>query len=648
MILNFSVRIRNSRMSSLLSTVNSPTDLKKLKIDDLPGLAGEIRELILDVVSANGGHLGANLGAVEFTIALHYVFDSPRDRMVFDVSHQIYTHKILTGRKDRFPTIRKGGGLSGFASREESDHDCFGAGHACTSLSAALGFATARDLKGQDNHVIAVVGDGAMTGGLAWEGMNQIGASGRDILVILNDNKMSISRNVGAISRYLTDILSDEPYNRLKGEIWKLTGLLPKHEKIRKAVASVEESLKGFMVPGIVFEKLGLRYFGPINGHDVKLLVKTLEQIKRLPGPKILHIATVKGKGYKFAEEDSMALHGVSKFDKLTGKSLALKKSLPYTKVFGETMLHLGSVNHKICAITAAMSSGTGLSAFAEKFPERFFDVGIAEQHGATFAAGLAAEGMKPYFAVYSTFLQRGYDQILHDVALQKLPVVFCLDRAGLVGDDGPTHHGCFDISYLRAIPGMAIFAPKDGRELRDSLALAMTYDDGPLAIRYPRGSIPEENVDLSFRPLDFGSWETVRDGGDIAILAVGTMVHYSWRAADMLDRDGISTRVVNCRFVKPMDEKVLLEVFSRFERIVTVCEGVLGGGFGEGVQSWAAAHGFRDKIIRSIGIPDRFIPHGSRESLLHSIGLDSEGIAMSVLETHQKKKTRPGSRKTR
>ena len=635
-------------MSSLLSTVNSPLDLKKLKIDDLPKLAAEIRELILDVVSANGGHLGANLGAVEFTVALHYVFDSPRDRMVFDVSHQIYAHKILTGRKDRFPTIRKENGLSGFANREESEYDCFGAGHACTSLSAALGLATARDLKGQDNHVIAVVGDGALTGGLAWEGMNQIGASGRDILVILNDNKMSISKNVGAISRYLTDILSDEPYNKLKAEIWKLTGLLPKRERIRKAVASVEESLKGFMVPGIVFEKLGLRYFGPINGHDIKLLVKTLEQIKKLPGPKILHIATVKGKGYKFAEEDSMALHGVSKFDKMTGKSLALKKSLPYTKVFGETMLHLGGMNDEICAITAAMTSGTGLTAFARKFPDRFFDVGIAEQHGVTFSAGLAVEGMKPYFAVYSTFLQRGYDQVLHDVALQKLPVVLCLDRAGLVGDDGPTHHGCFDISYLRAIPGMVIFAPKDGRELRDSLALAMTYDDGPIAIRYPRGSVPEEDVDFGFRPLEFGTWETVRDGDDIAILAVGTMVYNSWKAADMLEKDGINVRVVNCRFVKPMDDEMLKEIFGKFDRIVTVCEGVLGGGFGEGVQSWVAANGFKGKIIRSLGIPDKFISHGNRESLLQSLGLDSEGIAMSVLETHQIEKSGPVSRKLR
>jgi 1-deoxy-D-xylulose-5-phosphate synthase len=634
-------------MSSILSLIDSPLDLKKLKIDDLEQLASEIRELIIDVVSTNGGHLGANLGAVEFTIAMHYVFDSPGDAMVFDVSHQIYPHKILTGRKGRFHTIRTAGGLSGFANRKESEHDAFGAGHACTALSAALGLATARDFHGDDNHVIAVVGDGTLTGGMAWEGLNQIGESGRDMLVILNDNNMAISKNVGAISRYLTEILADEPYNKLKAEIWKLTGLLPKHDKIRKAVASIEESLKGFMVPGIVFEKLGLRYFGPIDGHNIKLLIKTLDRIKKLPGPKLLHIITVKGKGYKFAEADSLALHGVSKFDKLTGKSLVLEKSLPYTRVFGETMVYLGGINKKICAITAAMASGTGLTSFAKKYPDRFFDVGIAEQHGTTFAAGLAANGMKPYFAVYSTFLQRGYDQVLHDVALQNLPVVFCLDRAGLVGDDGPTHHGTFDISYLRSIPGMVIFAPKNGQELRDSLALAMTYNDGPMAIRYPRGSVPEEKVDFGIKPLQLGSWEVVREGEDLAILAVGTMVYSSWKAADMLQKDGIDCQVINCRFIKPMDDKMLQEIFHKFKKIITVCEGSLNGGFGEGVRSWAAENDFDNRHIRSLGIPDEFIEHGDRDQLLGKIGLDPDGIAMAALELHQKTKARSGSRKS-
>lgn len=634
-------------MSKLLDSINSPSDLKKLNIDELPALAGEIRELILDVVSHNGGHLGANLGSIEFTIALHYVFDSPADPIIFDVSHQAYAHKILTGRKDRFHTIRMADGLSGFANRKESECDAFGAGHACTALSAALGMATARDLKNESNNVIAVVGDGSLTGGMAWEGLNQIGAAGRDMLVILNDNTMSISKNVGAISRYLTELISDRPYNKLKAEIWKLTGYFPKHERIRKAVAALEESVKGFMVPGIIFEKFGFRYFGPIDGHDVKSLVKTLESIKKLHGPKILHILTVKGKGYEYAEKDAYRFHGVSKFDKLTGKSLVLKKSLPYTKVFGETMLHLGSIDPKICAITAAMASGTGLAKFAEKYPDRFFDVGIAEQHGATFSAGLAASGMKPYFAVYSTFLQRGFDQVVHDVALQNLPVVFCLDRAGLVGDDGPTHHGAFDISYLRAIPNVVIFAPKDGRELRDSLALAMSYDDGPMAIRYPRGSVPEENIDFGIRPLEFGSWEILREGSDVAILAVGSMVYRSWKAADMLEKDGISCRVVNCRFVRPMDERILRNSFEKYDKIVTVCESAINGGFGDGVLQWAAENGFSGKHIKTLGIPDRFIEHGNRDKLLSDIGLDSDGIAMSVLDIYQRTKAQKGSRKT-
>ena len=632
-------------MSKLLQSVDTPEDLKKLEIEDLSVLASEIRELIIDVVSHNGGHLGPNLGAVEFTIALHYVFNSPRDVMIYDVSHQSYTHKILTGRRDRFHTIRTAGGLSGFANREESEYDSFGAGHACTALSAALGFAAARDLKGEDSKVIAVVGDGSLTGGMAWEGLNHIGASGRDMLVLLNDNKMSISRNVGAIAKCLTDVLSDEPYNRLKNEIWKLTGLLPKYETLRKAVASVEESLKGMMVPGMIFEKFGLRYFGPIDGHNIKLLIKTLGQIKKLPGPKILHILTVKGKGYKFAEEDTYRLHGVSKFDKMTGKSLSLRKSLPYTQVFGEVMTHLGGIDNRICAITAAMSSGTGLAEFAKKFPDRFFDVGIAEQHAVTFAAGLAAKGLKPFFAVYSSFLQRGFDQVLHDVALQNLPVVFCLDRAGLVGDDGPTHHGAFDISYLRAIPNVVIIAPKDGGELRDSLFWASSYDKGPVVIRYPRASVPEENVDLGFRPFKTGSWEIVRDGSDIAVLAVGSMVFNAWKAADILDKDRINCRVVNCRFVSPLDEDLLEDTSGKFENIVTVCENSLRGGFGEGVIHWASERRYKNNF-KTLGIPDKFIEHGNRDLLLKKLKLDPEGIAVSILEMTQIGKTGTGALK--
>lgn len=633
-------------MDKLLPLVNSPEDLKKLKVDDLPPLAEEIREIMIDVCSRNGGHLGANLGSVEFILALHYVYDAPRDIIVYDVSHQTYPHKILTGRKDRFHTIRTAGGLCGFSSRSESKYDSFGAGHACTALSSALGFAAARDLKGQDHKVIAVVGDGSLTGGMAWEGLNQIGASGRNILVILNDNNMSISKNVGAIAKYLTEMLTDEPYNKLKSEIWRLSGLLPKHEKLRHGIAALEESFKGFMVPGIIFEKFGFRYFGPIDGHDAKLLVKTLGHVKNLPGPKFLHILTTKGKGYKFAEDDSLRFHGVSKFDKVTGKSLALSKSLPYTKVFGETMIHLAAKDNTICAITAAMCSGTGLEKFSQEYPDRFFDVGIAEQHGTTFSGGLAAGGMKPFFAVYSTFLQRGFDQVVHDIALQKLPVVFCLDRAGLVGDDGPTHHGCFDVSYLRAIPEIVIFAPKDGRELRDGLLLASNHYRGPFALRYPRGSVPEESVEMEFQSLELGSWEIIREGTDIAILAVGTMVYPAWKAADILAKDGLNCRVVNARFIRPMDEKILMDTFDRFTEIITVCEGAIHGGFGDGVLEWMAAKGYQ-KSFKVMGIPDRFIEHGSRDALLHDIGLDADGIAMAALELYQNAKAKVGSRKT-
>jgi 1-deoxy-D-xylulose-5-phosphate synthase len=633
-------------MDKLLPLVNSPSDLKILKLDDLPILAAEIRELIIDVCSKNGGHLGASLGVVELITALHYVYEAPKDIIIYDVSHQAYTHKILTGRRDTFPTIRTAGGLSGFCTRSESEYDPFGAGHACTSLSAALGFAAARDLKGEDNKVIAVVGDGSLTGGMAWEGLNQIGSSGRNILVVLNDNKMSISNNVGAIAKYLTEILADEPYNKLKSDIWRLSGRLPKHEKVRSVVAMMEEALKGVMVPGIIFEKFGFRYFGPIDGHDIKLLVKTLGNIKNLPGPKFLHISTIKGKGYKFAENDYLRFHGVPKFDKVTGKTLSMSKSLPYTKVFGETMAHLASQDKSICAVTAAMCSGTGLERFAKENAERFFDVGIAEQHGATFAAGLAACGLKPFYAVYSTFLQRGFDQVMHDVALQRLPVRFCMDRAGVVGDDGPTHHGCFDISFLRPIPNMVIFAPKDGREFRDGLNFAANFNDGPFAIRYPRENVPEESVEMDFRPLELGSWEIIREGSDLAILAVGSMVYPAWKASDILEKDGISCRVVNARFIKPMDENILSDTFDKFGSILTVCENSVLGGFGEGVFEWLAERGISNARVKDLGIPDRFIEHGPREALLSKLGLDPEGIALAALELHQSEKTSTHSRK--
>lgn len=628
---------------NLLDSVNSISDLKKLKIEELPDLASEIREYIIDVISRNGGHLASNLGIIELTLALHYVFDSSKDKILFDVGHQCYTHKILTGRKTDFINIRCQGGPSGFPKRSESEYDCFGAGHASTSISAALGFATARDLAGESHHVIAVVGDGSLTGGLSYEGLNQAGALGKNLLIILNDNEMSISKNVGALSKYLTDIITDQSYNKLKADIWNLTDKLPKKDAVRRGVSALQDVIKSLIMPGQIFEKLGFRYFGPIDGHDTGLLIKTLTQVKELNGPLLLHVMTKKGKGYIHAEENPTNFHGIGSFDKQTGESTRLKKTLPYTKVFGETIVLLAGQNEKICAITAAMTTGTGLGAFAKKFPKRFFDVGIAEQHGATFAAGLAAAGLKPFFAVYSTFLQRAYDQIVHDIALQKLPVVFCIDRAGIVGEDGPTHHGCFDIAYLLQVPGMTVTAPKDGIELQNLMTLASEWQNGPFSIRYSRGDVPEIAINQPGGKIAYGSWEILRNGADLAILAVGSMVYPAWRAADILDKDGIEATVVNCRFLKPLDEAMLAEISERFKLIVTIEEGAKIGGFGQFIGGYAADHSLNDIAVRNIGLQDNFILHGKRSALLAQSGLDSDGIASAILDIvqTQKRKTK-------
>jgi len=617
---------------SLLDGIQDLQDFKKLSVNQLPELAAEIRELIINVISQNGGHLASNLGIVELTLALHYVFNSGTDKILLDVGHQCYTHKIITGRKDEFQSIRLKGGLSGFPRPEESPHDAFRAGHASTSISAALGFATARDLAGQDHKVIAVIGDGSLTGGLSYEGLNQAGGLGKNLLIILNDNEMSISKNVGALSKYLTDIITDQNYNKLKADIWNLTEKLPKKDVLRRGVTAMQDVVKSLLVPGQIFEKLGFRYFGPIDGHDINLLVKTLGQVKDLRGPLLLHVITKKGKGYKFAEENPTNFHGIGSFDRQTGNSNSLKKSLPYTKVFGETLVKLAESDDKICAITAAMTTGTGLANFSVKFPDRFFDVGIAEQHGTTFCAGLAAAGMKPYFAVYSTFLQRAFDQLIHDVALQNLPVTFCIDRAGVVGEDGPTHHGCFDISYLLQIPHMTITAPKDGLELRQLMMLSAKWQEGPFTIRFPRGDVPDTDVNRSSGPLAYGRWEKLRDGKDLAILAVGSMVYPAWQAADLLDKDGIQGTLINCRFIKPIDEVMLREIFAKFKLIVTVEEGSLIGGFGHYIGGFAGQWGYNDISIRHLGLPDKFINHGKRSALLKEIGLDSGSIASSVL----------------
>jgi 1-deoxy-D-xylulose-5-phosphate synthase len=616
----------------LLDQINSPQDLKKLPVEELARLAQEIREKMIAVVSRVGGHLASNLGAVELTLALHYVFDSPEDKIVWDVGHQSYTHKLLTGRKKGFDTLRQYHGLSGFPKMDESKHDHFIVGHASTAISSALGLACARDQKGEDFSVIAMVGDGALTGGLAFEGLNNAGAQKRKLIVILNDNRMSISKNVGAMSGYLTDLLTDEKYNRLKAEVWELVGRFKRRDKIRAMVAQVEESVKGFLVPGIIFEKLGFRYFGPLDGHDLPRVIKTLKHLKTLNGPVFLHVLTKKGKGYKYAEEDAPRFHGIGTFDKVTGNSNSDKGKKKYTDVFGETIVKLAQKDKRIVAITAAMSLGTGLVEFARRFPDRFFDVGIAEQHGTTFSAGLAALGLKPIFAVYSTFLQRAFDQVIHDIALQNLPVILSIDRAGLVGEDGPTHHGCFDLSYLRQVPNFVVMVPKDGNELKDMLFTAVNWNKSPVAIRYPRGTIPDK-VKNGFSLLEIGKWEVLKEGNDLLILACGSMVHPALEAAKDLQGESMNIEVVNSRFIKPLDEEMLASLLSKFDKIITVEENSLQGGFGSAILEFVQENGFENIAVKRLGIPDRFIQHGARNTLLSELGLDKKRIS----ETAQK-----------
>jgi 1-deoxy-D-xylulose-5-phosphate synthase len=622
-------------MTKWLDQIDSPEDLKKIPVDNLKELAEEIREKIITVVSKNGGHLAPSLGVVELTLALHRVFDSPKDKIIWDVGHQCYTHKLLTGRRDRFESLRKHEGISGFPKKSESEHDIFNVGHASTSISAALGMACARDQRKEKFSVVAVVGDGALTGGLSFEGLNNTGALGKNILVILNDNKMSISKNVGAMSKYLTDLLTDEKYNKLKAEVWEMVGRFKRRDKIRAALGKVEESIKGFLVPGILFEKLGFRYFGPLDGHDIPTLIKTLEHLKTLNGPILLHILTKKGKGYKFAEEDAPRFHGIGAFDKVTGNSNGQVGRTTYTDVFGSTMVKLAQNDEKIVAITAAMTLGTGLVDFARLFPDRFYDVGIAEQHGATFGCGLASQGLRPIFAVYSTFLQRAFDQAIHDVAFQNLPVILAIDRAGLVGEDGPTHHGAFDLSYLRQIPNWVVIAPKDGNELKNMLYTAVKWQIGPVAIRYPRAPVPDDPKTVSvtddFIQVEMGTWERLKKGKDLAILAIGSMVYPAWEASKQLDKDGINVEVVNARFVKPLDEEILLSILKGFDRMITVEENVLSGGFGSAILEFAEAHATNNVLIKRMGIPDKFIDHGPRAKLLSILGLDTDGIIKMV-----------------
>jgi 1-deoxy-D-xylulose-5-phosphate synthase len=622
----------------LLDQISSPRDLKKLSIPELVALAREIRRTVISVVSKTGGHLAPSLGVVELSIALHYVFDFKVDRLVWDVGHQCYPHKLLTGRRRQFSTLRQWQGISGFPKREESPYDHFGTGHASTSISAALGMAAGRDLRGEKYGVIAVIGDGALTGGLALEGLNQAGHMGRDLIVVLNDNKMSISKNVGALTGYLARILTAPLYNRLRDEIWDLLGKLPRREarRMRRLASYLEESLKGLFVPGTLFEELGYRYIGPIDGHNCAQLIRTLRDVRGLSGPVLVHVVTKKGKGYPPAEEDAPLFHGVPSLDKLTGYPAPSRGAPSYTQVFGKSLVELGAKNQRVVAITAAMPDGTGLSYFAKAFPDRFFDVGIAEQHAVTFAAGLAARGLRPVVAIYSTFLQRAIDQVIHDVCLQKLPLVFAIDRAGLVGADGPTHHGFFDLSYLRMIPNITVIAPKDEAELRHALYTALQIDDGPVAIRYPRAKGTGTDLTAPYRALPLGRAELIREGEDLAILAAGTMVRPSLEAADILEREGRSVAVVNARYIKPLDGELFCRLAKQTGAVLTVEENVIPGGFGDGVSQVLRGGGCSGVALRRLGLPDRFIEHGPQSVLLEREGLSPAGIAATAREMLQ------------
>jgi 1-deoxy-D-xylulose-5-phosphate synthase len=619
-------------MPKLLDKINGPDDLKKLKTEELITLAAELREVVLETVAKTGGHLASNLGCVELTLALHYCFNSPKDRIIWDVGHQAYIHKIITGRSDQFHTQRQYGGLSGFPKRSESPHDAFGAGHSSTSISAALGMAVARDLKGGENKVIAVIGDGSMTAGIAFEALNQAGHLHKNLIVILNDNEMSIGKNVGALSAFISRKLTGSHYRDLRKEMQGLLKSIPAvGQNILQFARKAENSLKGFLTPSSLFEALGFDYIGPIQGHNLPQLLEVLENVRSLEGPVLVHVMTTKGKGYRPAEENPGQFHGIGPFDLQTGKAKGGKGSPPsYTAVFGDTMVKLAASDNKIVAITAAMRDGTGLAPFAKAYPERFFDVGIAEQHALTFAAGLAAEGFRPVTAIYSTFTQRAYDQVFHDICLQKLPVTLALDRAGLVGDDGPTHHGVFDLSYLRHLPELALMAPKDENELQRMIKTAI-YAGRPMALRYPRGAGVGVRMDLEPATLEIGKGEIVAVGNDLTIVAIGVTVQPALKAAELLKERGITASVINARFVKPLDRELILAEAKRSGALLTVEENALQGGFGSAVMEMLEEERISDVRIKRLGIPDRFIEHGSQAQLRKELGLDAEGIAAAA-----------------
>lgn len=617
----------------ILPTIHAPSDLKKIPNAELPELCQEIRDEILEVTSRNGGHLAPNLGVVELTVALHKVFSMPRDKIVWDVGHQSYVHKLLTGRLEQFPTLRQYGGLCGFPKRSESKYDCFGTGHSSTSISAALGIACARDLAGDDYNVIAVIGDGALTGGEAMEGLNNAGDLHKKLIVVLNDNEMSISKNVGALSSYLTELRTDPKYSRVKSDVETfLKGLPSIGPSVARAVERLKNSFKYFFVPGMLFEDFGFKYLGPVDGHDLSALIETFEKAKTLNEPVFIHVLTTKGKGYRPAELRPNAFHGTGPFDIPTGKKL-VKPGAPasYTRVFSDALVELGKKDWKVVAITAAMPEGTGLDVFGKFYPDRFFDVGIAEQHAVTMGAGLAANGYHPVVALYSTFAQRAFDQLLHDVCMQELPFTLCLDRAGLVGDDGMTHHGVYDLSYLRLMPKLVMMVPRDENELRHMLKTSLEYP-GPSSLRYPRGSGLGVPLDKELHTLPIGKSERLQEGTDVDLWAVGTMVDTARKTAGLLKEQGISAGVVNARFVKPLDEEALDAASHKVKLIVTLEESALIGGFGEGVLDALNRRGrLQDCRVLNLGIPDEFVLHGKRELLLRDLGLDPQSVAETV-----------------
>lgn len=618
----------------LLETVRSPADLRSMSREQLQQLAAEIRETIIETLSRTGGHLASNLGTVELTIALHSVWQMPQDKIIWDTGHQAYAHKLLTGRLERFGTLRQYGGISGFLRRDESEYDVWGAGHAGTAISAALGFAKARDLRGSNERVVAVVGDAALTAGMALEALNNASEAKTDLTVVLNDNEMSIAENVGALATFLSRLRAQPWYQRAEHRAKEvLEGLPGKARILAKHARGLKHGITHIVAPentGAIFEEMGFEYIGPLDGHDIDLLIDVFSHAKELKGPVLIHVITVKGKGYEFSEADARKYHGVTPFCVHDGKMEKKAGGETYTQVFADELIRIAEENPKVVGITAAMPDGTGLVKFQEKFPERYFDVGIAEQHAVTFAAGLAAEGMVPVAAIYSTFLQRAFDQVLHDVAIQNLHVVLALDRGGLVGDDGATHHGVFDLSYLRLIPNVVIMAPKDGEELRAMLRFAVAHD-GPVAIRYPRGSVPAMDWGVSDSPIELGKAEIVREGSDAVIFAIGSMVATAFAAVQQLEQEGMRVALVNARFAKPLDKETILRFAQRVPRFVLVEENTVCGGFGAAVLELLAHEGIADVQVKHLGVPDEFIEHGSVDILRRLAGLSAEHIVEAV-----------------